>query len=51
MGYILIRLDELRGDGGDESKLEESESVLDTMLSRELLPLNQHLFFFIILNL
>ena len=51
MGYIRIGVDVLRGDGGDESKLEESESVLDTMLSRELLPLTQHLFFFIILNL
>ena len=41
----------MRGGGGDDLKLEESESMLDTVLSRELLALNQHLFFFTILNL
>ena len=47
MGYIRIGVDVLRDGGGDDPKLEESESMLDKELSMELLPLNQHLFFFI----
>ena len=47
MGHIRIGVDVLRDGGGDDPKLEESESMLDKELSMELLPLNQHLFFFI----